>query len=104
MDTSRGGTPAVLGVAEVRADIDAARTRVAATLEALRFKADLPARLGDSVGNAVVTFTEHVFDRLTAQDGEAIDRDRVTVPVSNEAAVRAADEPGRHMGPAAAPG
>ena len=44
-------------VAEVRAEIEAARARVAGTLDALRFKADVPARLGDSMGTAASTFT-----------------------------------------------
>jgi hypothetical protein len=61
---------------------------MAETLEALRFKVDLPARLGDSVGNAALTFTEHVFDVVTsAQDGGAKEQDLATVPASNESAV-----------------
>jgi hypothetical protein len=48
---------------------------MAETLEALRFKADLPARLGDSVGNAALTFAEHVFDRvMLAQEDEATEQ------------------------------
>ena len=50
---------------QIRADIEAARARVAGTLDALKFKADVPARLGDSVGTAASTFTEHLIDRLT---------------------------------------
>jgi hypothetical protein len=51
MDSSRSRTSPIDRVAEIRAEIVSARTRMAETLEALRFKADLPARLGDSVGN-----------------------------------------------------
>jgi hypothetical protein len=57
---------------------------MAETLEALRFKADLPARLGDSVGNAALSFTEHVIDRMTVQDPETKSQNRVTSPPSNE--------------------
>ena len=72
MDSSRGRTPPVDRVAEIRADIASARARTAETLEALRFKADLPARLGDSVGNAALIFTEHVFDRVANTNGNQL--------------------------------
>jgi hypothetical protein len=61
---------------------------MAETLEALRFKADLPARLGDSVGNAALTFAEHVFDRvMLAQEDEATEQHPAPIPASNESAV-----------------
>jgi Protein of unknown function (DUF3618) len=88
MDSSRGRTPPVDRVAEIRADIASSRARTAETLEALRFKADLPARLGDSVGYAALIFTEHVFDRVTsAKEDEATEQHPAPIPVSNEAAV-----------------
>jgi hypothetical protein len=95
MDTSRGRTPPVDRVAEIRADIASVRTRMAETLEALRFKADLPARLGDSVGNAALIFTEHVVDRVTsAKDDEATEQHPAPIPASNESAVpREAGQP-----------
>jgi hypothetical protein len=95
MDSSRSRTPPVDRVAEIRADISSVRTRMAETLEALRFKADLPARLGDSVGNAALIFTEHVFDRVTsAQDDEATEQHPTPIPASNESAVpREAGQP-----------
>jgi Protein of unknown function (DUF3618) len=99
MDSSRSRTPPVDRVAEIRADISSLRTRMAETLEALRFKADLPARLGDSVGNAALVFTEHVFDRVTsAQCHEATEQHSAPIPASNEPAV--AREAGRPPGPA----
>jgi Protein of unknown function (DUF3618) len=88
MDSSRSRTPPVDRVAEIRADIASARTRMAETLEALRFKADLPARLGDSVGNAALIFTEHVFDRvMSVKEDEAAERNPAPIPASNESAV-----------------
>ena len=68
---------------------------MAETLEALRFKADLPARLGDSVGNAALIFTQHVFDRVTsAREDEATDQHPAPIPASNESAVpREAGQP-----------
>jgi hypothetical protein len=40
------------------------------TVDALRLKADVPARLGDAVGTAASTFTAHVIDRVTASEGD----------------------------------
>jgi len=96
MDSSRSRTPPADRVAEIRADIASARTRMAETLEAVRFKADLPARLGDSVGNAALIFTEHVFDRVTAAlEDEATEQHLVPSTASNESALpREADERG----------
>jgi hypothetical protein len=88
MDSSRSRTPPVDRVAEIRADIASARTRMAETLEALRFKADLPARLGDSVGNAALIFTEHIFDRvMSVKEDEATEQNPAPIPASNESAV-----------------
>ena len=94
MGSSRSRTLTADRVAEIRADIVSARTRMAETLEALRYKADLPARLGDSVGNAALIFTEHVFDRVTsAREDEATKQHLVPTPASNETAPpREADE------------
>lgn len=71
MDASGDRTPAVDRVAEIRSEIEAARTRIAGTLEALRFKTDLPARLGDSVGDAAATFATHVIERVASADDGA---------------------------------
>ena len=99
MDSSRRRTPPVDRVAEIRADIVSARARTAERLEALRFKADLPARLGDSVGNAVLIFTEHVLDRVTsAKEDEATEQHPGPIPASNESAVPR--EAGQPSGPA----
>lgn len=86
MDPSGDRTAPVERVAEIRAEIDAARARVVGTLDALRFKADVPARLGDSVGAAASTFTAHLVDRLTSSekdDGSTRD-DPFTNPASEE--------------------
>ena len=105
MDSSRSRTPPVDRVAEIRADIASARTRMAETLEALRYKADLPARLGDSVGNAALIFTEHVFDRMTsAQEDEATEKHLVPTPASNESAPpRQAEERSGYSDPSPTP-
>ena len=86
MDASGDRTHAFDRVAEIRAEIEAARSRIARTLEALRFKADLPARLGDSVGNAASTFTSHVIDRVVtlAEHDETNSEDATTMPMRTE--------------------
>jgi hypothetical protein len=73
---------------------------MAETLEALRFKADLPARLGDSVGNAALIFTEHVFDRVTSvKEDDATDQHPAPISASNESAFpREAGQPSRPEG------
>jgi Protein of unknown function (DUF3618) len=100
MDSSRSRTPPIDRVAEIRAEIVSARTRMAETLEALRFKADLPARLGDSVGNAALIFTEHVFDRVTsAREDDATDQHPAPIPASKESSFpREAGQPSRPEG------
>lgn len=55
---------------DIRAGIEAARARVVGTVNALRLKADVPARLGDAVGTAASTFTAHLIDRMTASEGD----------------------------------
>jgi Protein of unknown function (DUF3618) len=109
MDSSRSRTPPADRVAEIRADIVSARTRMAETLEALRFKADLPARLGDSVGNAAMIFTEHVFDRVTsaredeAREDEATEQHLVPPRASNEPVPPRDDERSGSSGPTGMP-
>jgi vacuolar-type H+-ATPase catalytic subunit A/Vma1 len=84
MDASGDRAPAVDRVAEIRSEIEAARRRIAGTLEALRFKTDLPARLGDSVGNAASTFAAHVIDRVTPPEADGSTAGTVTTSVSAE--------------------
>lgn len=82
MDASGGRTPPVDRVAEIRAEIEATRTRITGTLEALRFKTDLPARLGDSMGNVAATFTAHVIDRVMSAESDGGTGEAATVTTS----------------------
>lgn len=85
MDPSGDRTAPVDRVAQIRAEIEAARARVAGTLDALRFKADVPARLGDSVGTAASTFTEHLIDRLTSSESDgSTPEGSTTIPAPDE--------------------
>ena len=94
MGASGDRSPPVDRVAEIRAEIEAARARLAGTLEALRFKTDAPARLGDSVGNAAATFTAHVIDRVTSTqaDEAAAEEDTTTIAVRAETVTETVDE------------
>jgi hypothetical protein len=67
MDPSGDRTAPVDRVAGIRAEIVAARMRLVGTLDALRYKADVPARLGESVGTAASTFIAHLIDGLTSE-------------------------------------
>jgi Protein of unknown function (DUF3618) len=105
MDPSRSRTHTTDRVAEIRADIAATRTRLAETLEALRFKTDLPARLGDLVGNAALTFTEHILDRVTsAREDEVTEEHLVPMRTSTESAPSEADERSAYSDPTPTPG
>ena len=70
MDTPGDGSPSGDRVAEIRADIVAARSKIAAELEALRFKTDVPARVGDSLANLAIAVTERVMDQVSSAEAE----------------------------------
>jgi hypothetical protein len=82
MDPSGDRTAPEDGVARIRAEIVAARVRLVGTLDALRYKADVPARLGDSVGTAASTFIAHVIDGLRSSEGDGARDDPIADPAS----------------------
>ena len=95
MDPSGDRTPPVDRVAQIRAEIEAARARVVGTLDALWFKADVPARLGDLVGTAASTFSAHLIDRLTSSESEGTPEDPIiTIPAPDDSAVAREVDPG----------
>jgi hypothetical protein len=98
MGTHGDGATSVDRVAEIRADLDAARRRIAATLDALRYKADIPARLGESVGAMASEFVEHVIDRATPapRDGEMDENGMTLQPPSETGA--SSSSPKEHAG------
>ena len=87
MDPSGDRTPPAERVVQIRAEIEGARVRLAGTLDALRFKVDVPARLGDWAGTAASTFTTHLMGRL--KSSESTREDPITTnpaPVDSDVA------------------
>jgi hypothetical protein len=68
----------------IRADIEAARGRIVTTLEALRHKVDVPARLGDLVGGAVGEFIAHMIARAMPASDEETTVLEATSPMASE--------------------
>jgi hypothetical protein len=51
-------------VDEIRRDIGRARTRIAETVDALEYKADVPARLGDVLSAATSSVATRIMQRM----------------------------------------
>ena len=64
MDPTRDGTAEDIRVAEIRLDIEMARTRIAETIDALEYKADVPSRLADALSATASTVTSRVLQRI----------------------------------------
>jgi hypothetical protein len=48
----------------------AARSKIAAELETLRFKTDVPARVGDSLANLAIAVTGRLMDQVSSAESE----------------------------------
>ena len=72
-DTDRGTEE--LRVNAIRREIETTRTRVAETLDALRYKGDLLARLGELLAAVAEGTAAHVAQRLTPDRSAGIDED-----------------------------
>ena len=64
MDPNTDRRTEELRVDEIRREIESTRSRVAETIDALRYKADLPARLGELLAAAAEGTAAHVMLRL----------------------------------------
>ena len=53
-----------LRIAEIRDEIEAIRRRIAAEIDGLTYKVDVPARLADGLSSAASTFTARVMQHL----------------------------------------
>ena len=66
MDPSTDGRTEDIRLAEIRGEILATRSRLAETIDALRYKADLPARLGDVLAAVAEGAAAQVAQRLAS--------------------------------------
>ena len=71
MDPTPDGTPEDVRVAEVRRDIELARARLAETISALEYKADVPTRLADVLSATASKLTARVLDRIPSSSPTA---------------------------------
>ena len=78
MDTPQDGTAEDVRVGEVRKDNAAARRRIAESIDALEYKADVPARIGDALASAASSVTSRILDRLPSSVRSGSDRVELT--------------------------
>lgn len=64
MDASRDRTTEPDRVNEIRREIEGIRSRIASTIDALAYKADVPSRLADVLSSTASTFTARVLHRF----------------------------------------
>lgn len=85
MDPTREGTTEDSRVADIRLDIELARMRIAETIDALAYKADVPARLADVLSTTASTITARVLQRIPSPSRTSIEAKEdavVRTPVS----------------------
>ncbi len=73
MDPTRDGTAEDTRVAEIRLDVELARKRIAETIHALEYKADVPTRLADLLSATASRFTARVLARIPSPSRPAAD-------------------------------
>ena len=84
MDPTRDRTAEDIRVAEIRLDIEMARTRIAETIDALEYKADVSARLADALSATASSITARVMQRIPSPSRasrDASDEDTVETPL-----------------------
>ena len=87
MDPNKDRRAEDIRIDEIRREIETTRSRVAETIDALRYKADLPARLGDVLSALAEGAAAQVAQRLVSSSqrpgDEGAGEDR-TSPASDE--------------------
>jgi hypothetical protein len=73
MDPTRSGTPEDVRVAEIRREIELARARLAETISALEYKADVPTRLADVLSATASKLTARVLERIPSSSPTAME-------------------------------
>jgi hypothetical protein len=77
MDAREDGRAEDLRVAEIRAEIEVVRLRIAETFDALGYKADVPARLGDVMNSTAATVMARVLQHVPTIPRKAPDPDEM---------------------------
>jgi uncharacterized membrane protein len=75
MDPTRDAAVARERVAEIRLEIDAARRRIVDVIDALEYKADVPARLADGLSATASNVTARLLERIPERKAKQMDRD-----------------------------
>lgn len=73
MDASEDGGPQELRVAEIRAEVEMLRLRIAEALDALGYKVDVPARLGDMLSSTAANVTSRLLQHVPTTPRNASD-------------------------------
>jgi len=73
MDPRREGTAEDRRVAQIRLDIELARMRIAETVDALAYKADVPARIADVLSTTASTIAARVLQRIPSSPRSSSD-------------------------------
>jgi hypothetical protein len=64
MDPTGDGTAEEVRVAEIRLDVELARERIAETIHALEYKADMSTRLADVLSTTASKITARILERI----------------------------------------
>lgn len=64
MDAEQDRGAEAIRIAQIRADIEGARQRIVETIDALEYKADLSARLGDVLSSTASGIAARVLGRI----------------------------------------
>lgn len=71
MDPTQDGTVEDLRVTEIRREIETLRLRIAETMDALEYKADIGSRLGDKLSATASSVTARVRQRMPSSSRKA---------------------------------
>jgi Protein of unknown function (DUF3618) len=75
VDPTQDGTEEDARVAEIRSEVEGARLRIVETLDALEYKADVPARLADVLSATASSLTARVLASIPTPGGSRVDQD-----------------------------
>jgi hypothetical protein len=70
MDAARDGSAEGARVAQIRSDIVAARARVVQTIDALEYKADVPARLAEVLSSTASGIAARLLGRTPSRSDD----------------------------------